>query len=89
MNVIGGSLSPLLRAGLSATAAPSEQGLCLTGIAAIETVTGIWAPLAFGYVYSHTEPAHPRVVFWIFVGIAAVMVLISASLRKGRSLQSD
>jgi MFS family permease len=83
LNMVGGALSPLLRAGLSATAAPSEQGLCLTGIAAIETVTGIWAPLAFGYVYAHTEPAHPTAVLWVFVGVAAAMVAIAASLRGG------
>ena len=87
LNMVGGSMSPLLRAGLSATAAPSEQGLCLTGIAAIETVTGIWAPLVFGYVYAHTEPAHPGAVFWVFVGVAALMVAIATTLKGGTSRQ--
>lgn len=87
LNMVGGSLSPLLRAGLSATAAPSEQGLCLTGIAAIETVTGIWAPLVFGYVYAHTEPAHPGAVLWVFVGVAALMVAIATTLKGGTSRQ--
>ena len=84
LNIIGGILSPLLRAGLSESATAAEQGLCLTGIAAIETVTGIWAPLMFGYIYSHTEPAHPELILWVFAGIAGIMIFISMSLTKGK-----
>ena len=77
LNMVGGSMSPLLRAGLSESAGPEEQGLCLTGIAAIETTTVVWAPLLFGYLWSLTEPANPTVAFVVFAGIAVVMLAMA------------
>ena len=82
-NVLGGVMSPLLRSSLSESASEANQGLLLTGIAAIETISGIWGPLAFGFIYSKTETINPSIIMYIFAGLGTFSVLVSGCLWLG------
>jgi MFS family permease len=79
-NVVGGIFMPLLRSSLSETASETDQGLLLTGIAAIETISGIWAPLIFSYIYSKTETINPSISMYIFASVGMLNVFLSGYL---------
>ena len=80
LNVFSGLYTPLLRSTLSESASEENQGLLLTGIAAIETVSGIWAPLAFGTLYAYTEATNPEFVLYTMAGLGCISLILSGYL---------
>ena len=80
LNILSGLTTPLLRSTLSFTATEQDQGLLLTGIAAMETISGIWGPLVFATIYAKTEEYNHEIVMYTMTGVAGVTVLLSGYL---------
>jgi len=79
-NVFSGLYTPLLRSTLSESASETNQGLLLTGIAGIETCTGIFAPLALGYLYAQTEATDPEFALYFMAGMGVISLALSCWL---------
>jgi DHA1 family tetracycline resistance protein-like MFS transporter len=72
---------PCTRILLSALTTSESQGAVLGLVANVESLTNVWAPLVWGYVYSATVGSEPAFALFATAGVYALCFLLSLCLR--------
>ena len=87
MNLFGGLLMPLTRSTVSKSFSQEEQGVALTAVAAVEAVSTLWLPIAFGFLFKYSTNVLDTPEFFLYIcagsSFIGFLILIFTVSRKG------
>lgn len=75
---ISGVVAPVIRSCLSKYVGVMEQGKMMSLVAAVETISGLLAPLIFNEVYPATVKVYPAAIYGVAAGITLVCLVAMA-----------